>query len=189
MITFVCLMMPLVAFSQSWKENLYEKYTYRTFEKYQPANEKIDFSKIDYALLDAAIFYETNRQRAKYRKPAFRHSAGLEKSALRYSQDMVEEKFFSHSGKVIGRKTLSERIKFAGIENYSAGGENIAMTNYTSVSYIELAREFLLIWMKSPGHKRNILDENFKYLGCGCYFNSDQYAYATQIFSSDKETD
>jgi len=172
---------PLISTAQKkWNDDMYKKYTYKTFEKSNIANQTID--KIDYSLLNAAIFYETNRQRVKYRRKKFIHSKGLEKSAFRYSQDMVEKNFFSHSGKVKGRKKLSERLAYAGVESFGSIGENIAMRSGSNETYLSLAEKLLNQWMYSPGHKRNILDKTFKYLGAGAYFKSNGYSYATQIF-------
>lgn len=176
---------PLISMAQKkWDDELYVKYTYKTFEQSKLANQTISKDKLDYPLLCAAIFYETNRQRVKYRRKQFIHSKGLEKSAFRYSQDMVEKNFFSHSGKVKGRKKLSERVAYAGIESYGSIGENIAMRFGSNETYLSLAEKFLDQWMHSPGHKRNILDKSFNYMGAGAYFKSNGYVYATQIFSN-----
>ncbi len=182
-ITLLICILPMLGYSQAWTDKMYQKYTYKSFENYAPANKSIDFKQIDYKLLDAAIFYETNRQRAKKGRKRFKHSVGLEKAAQRYSQDMVEKKFFSHSGKVRGRKTLNQRLKYAGVNKYFSAAENIAMTSETQTNYLNLAKALLIIWMNSPGHRRNILDKSNFYIGCGAYFNKSDYVYSTQIFS------
>ena len=40
----------------------------------------------------------------------------------------------------------------------------------------------MVSWMESPGHKGNILDENLKYIGIGCFYHDDKY-YWVQCFS------
>ena len=53
-----------------WKNENYTIHNYKSFQKLAPIYEKIDIKKIDYDLLNAAIFYATNIQRLKYkRKP------------------------------------------------------------------------------------------------------------------------
>jgi uncharacterized protein YkwD len=71
----------------------------------------------------------------------------------------------------------------SGLKDYSAIGENIAMTSKTSTSYLLLAKELVDIWMKSPGHRANILNAEFNYLGCGAFFDKNNYVYATQAFA------
>ena len=59
--------------------------------------------------------------------------------------------------------------------NSKLNGENIAcgMTN---------ASEVMSKWMDSPGHKKNILDNDFNSIGIGCFKNGDVY-YWVQNFS------
>ena len=46
-------------------------------------------------------------------------------------------------------------------------GENIAMGSRLS------ARQVVSLWMHSPGHRRNILNRNYRYLGVGAYRSLD----------------
>ena len=65
---------------------------------------------------------------------------------------------------------------------------------YLSINRTSATGSFSLLvvkgWMASPGHKRNILDKDFKYLGCGSYYYKDPEwvdlfnAKSTQNFSS-----
>ena len=169
--------------AQTWSDDMYKDHTFRTFEKLNAANKNINFKNIDYKLLNAAIFFETNRQRKKYSKERFGHSIALEKSAQTHSKDMVVKSFFSHTSKVKSRKKLSQRIAFGGLQEYYAAGENIAMTSSTSTTYLALAKDLVNIWMKSPGHRKNILNPDFKFMGCGAYFYKQNAVYATQVFS------
>ena len=56
--------------------------------------------------------------------------------------------------------------------------ENIAAGIYGN----ETPEEVMVSWMESPGHKGNILDENLKYIGIGCFYHDDKY-YWVQCFS------
>jgi uncharacterized protein YkwD/glutaredoxin len=198
-----------------WSDADYDKYDYKSFQGYALANERIDMKKVDYALLNAAVFYETNRQRVLNGRSEFAHSPALENAAWNHSKDMADYKFFSHTSVVKGKKTFTDRLKLVGISN-TASGENILETfgiEYkagTSLSpkgkgvfyygskrienhtYLGLAKVFLDMWMNSPGHKANILNANFKYLGCGAYhfiktefYDMDQFK-GTQKFAAIK---
>ncbi|MBN2441580.1 MAG: CAP domain-containing protein [Spirochaetales bacterium] len=201
----------------AWTWADYEKYTYKTFAELPEANKRIDFKEIDYPLLHAAIFYETNRQRVLNNRKVFLHSPALEKAAKAHSDDMVTYKFFSHTSPVKGKKTMTQRLALVGIvKGYK--GENIADTfgieykagksvyspdqngGYFSYSfkgkpienhtYLGFAKDVLVQWMNSPGHRKNILDQRFTYLGTGAahynnakFFNMDNFK-STQNFGS-----
>lgn len=60
-------------------------------------------------------------------------------------------------------------------------GENIAVTyNYTSAEYV------MECWMDSPGHRDNILTEDYACIGIGCFECSDGCTYWVQLFGYDK---
>ena len=172
-----------------WSDDSYGKYNSDSFQKLEIVNQKIDVVNIDYPLLNAAIFYSTNLQREKYRKIPFIFSKYLTKAAQEHSEDMVEFKFYSHTSKVRGKKTMSERLKLVGISN-AFTAENIFDFFLKSPTYWSLAQGLVNGWMKSKGHRANILNKNYEYLGCGSknYFNKDWidsfYVKSTQNFSS-----
>lgn len=59
--------------------------------------------------------------------------------------------------------------------NYSTAGENIAM-GYAS------AQAVMEGWMKSPGHRENILSTKYTFIGVGCYNHNGVMCW-TQIFA------
>ncbi len=201
----------------AWTDEDYSKYDYATFAKLPDALERIDMNDIDYPLLHAAIFYETNRQRALKKLQVFGHSPALEKAAKGHSDDMVTYDFFSHTSIVKGRETVVKRIAGAGIVN-AACAENISEAfgieyqagkavytpkqngGYFSYSfrgarienhtYIGFAKALVDQWMNSPGHRANILNPAYKFLGTGAshfvkkdFFDMD-YFKCTQNFAS-----
>lgn len=63
--------------------------------------------------------------------------------------------------------------------NSSYAGENIMSGT------VKTSEGVMSVWMGSEGHKKNILNPNYKYLGVGCVNSSDsRHAYWVQIFSS-----
>lgn len=175
----------------SWKESDYEKYDIQKFQKLNVVNEKINIGNIDYELLKAAIFYATNIQRKKYKRTKFLFSKALGSAAQTHSINMVKLNFYSHTSKVKGEKTMTDRLKIVGIENaYMA--ENIYDYFQIEPTYWSMAVGLVDGWMKSKGHRENILDKNYLYLGCGVknYLNKDWsdyfYVKSTQNFSSKK---
>jgi uncharacterized YkwD family protein len=81
----------------------------------------------------------------------------LNKVAETKSQDMVNKGYFSHQSPTYG--SPFEMLKQFGI-SYRTAGENIAQGQRTP-------GEVVGAWMKSPGHRQNILNPQFDSIGVG----------------------
>jgi len=109
-----------------------------------------------------------------------RKSAGLQplsfdpeliKLARLKSQDMANKNYFSHTSPTYG--SPFDMLKSFGI-SYKYAGENLAGN-----SSVQAAHESL---MNSPGHRANILNANYNYIGIGIV-KSSKYGYLfTQLF-------
>lgn len=62
---------------------------------------------------------------------------------------------------------------------YAAAGENLAY-GFTTPADVVTA------WMNSEGHRKNILDPDFKYIGIGYYVNENGRVYCSQLFYTPK---
>lgn len=193
----------------AWSFEKYNYYTFNKFHQYSPAAKRINPDSIDYRLLHAAIFYETNRQRKKHHLPVFKHSRALEQAAYEHSKDMVEHEFFSHTSPLTGKKSFPDRLSLVGLDvGYRA--ENIAIAfaleyesgrpvftpvqngGYFSYTwkgvpldyrtYLDLADTVVQQWMNSPGHRKNILGINYNYLGVGAAFYRKKEFYNIGAF-------
>jgi len=98
--------------------------------------------------------------------------------AREYSRRMAEEHFFSHTDPE-GR-TVRERVDDAEIK-WRVVGENLAYSN----GYINPVAASLRSWMESPGHRRNILDTEFRRTAIGAWVGADGTVYLTEIFLKD----
>jgi uncharacterized protein YkwD len=109
-------------------DNQYSQYTYESFNKLPVANEEIDLENIDYDLLNAAIFYATNKQRKVFNKPQFQFYPLLRDAAVTQSAQMVKYNFFDHvNPKNAKLKNLKDRLEYVGGSGkYLAAGENIS---------------------------------------------------------------
>jgi uncharacterized protein YkwD len=191
-----------------WK---YENYalSYLDFLKIKKVNEQIDFSSINYPLLHAAIFYETNQERIKAGIPALMFHQSLESAAYGHALDMRTYDFFSHTSVVSGKESVGDRARIAGF-NWSRVGENIAISfgiNYEGGkpvyspdqnggyfsyeyrgdpilphTYLSFAKAIVNQWMNSPGHRANILNVNYSYLGIGAAHKKDDSFYMMDNF-------
>ena len=93
----------------------------------------------------------------------------LSRVARYKSQDMKDNKYFSHTSPTYG--SPFDMIKNFGI-TYRSAGENIAMGYKTPQAVVDG-------WMNSPGHRGNILNSSFTHIGVG-YVSSGNYW--TQMF-------
>jgi len=192
-IVVIALMLAsVISFAQSvWSDEFYSKYSYQTIADFKAINDTIVPERFDYKLLNAAIFFETNRHRVLYGLKPLKHDSRLENCAQGHSQDMADLDFFSHTSIVSGKYTLLQRagrvgitetyigeninetyiLKFNGEAYYppsqsgyfkSLNGEHIQVHTYQS-----LAIDIVNGWMNSSGHKANILNSNYTHLGVG----------------------
>jgi uncharacterized YkwD family protein len=97
-----------------------------------------------------------NQERSKAGVPPLKFDEKLQKMAQEKSDDMVEKSYFSHTSPTYGE--FSDMTKTFGI-SYKVAGENIAGS-----ASVERAHAAL---MNSPGHKRNILNPSYNYIGIG----------------------
>lgn len=125
-------------------------------------------SDIDYSDFVKKVVELTNAERAKYGLQSLELSDALCNAAQGHAEDMNSKNYFSHTSQ--DGRTVSDRIdKY--LSNYSCVGENIAYGYKSPESVVQG-------WMNSEGHRANILEPKFKYIGIG--YDSD---YWVQDFS------
>ncbi len=93
-----------------------------------------------------------------------------------HSQDMAVKSYFSHTGS--DGSQVNERADQRGVRNWQAIGENIAY-NRGFENPVEFAVER---WLKSPSHKQNLLNGQWKESGVGIAVTADGTYYFTQVF-------
>lgn len=106
----------------------------------------------------------TNQERAKNGLPALKVDATLSKMAHEKSRDMSANNYFSHTSPTYG--SPFDMMKTFGI-TYTYAGENIAMGQKTP-------EEVVNAWMNSAGHRANILNSHYTYIGVG-YVSQGNY--------------
>lgn len=179
-------------------QDFYEEYDCNTFFTIKDLQKRISKLFINEDLLNAAVFWYTNIERQKHGLPQFKYHNKLKQMATLQSRQMREHNFFDHENRFDNRyKTLSDRLEsvkddtFDGFvsfaENiadcpvikanesftfsfkndivhlYSLDGKEIYPFNYS-----EMAMTVVNAWMNSPGHRANIMNHDYIYLGCGC---------------------
>ena len=99
-----------------------------------------------------------------------RADAQLCRIARMKSQDMREKGYFSHTSPTYG--SPFDMLRQFGV-SYRTAGENIAMGYRTPQAVVDG-------WMNSPGHRANILNENYTSIGVGYIAEGN---YWTQLFA------
>lgn len=170
-----------LAAEPGWNRNNYKVIDHASFRKAEVFSKKINYSQIDYGLLNAAIFYLTNEQRVKRKLRPVEYVTELEIMAWNHSKQMAEKRFFSHiNTRDKSRRDTDNRAKLAGITNPGIA-ENIAYSTEDPETYMEVAAMLVKLWMDSKGHKENILSKSALQLGCGAYYYKGTW-YGTQNF-------
>ena len=99
------------------------------------------------------LYEAHNEIREKYSQPKFEEDKYLNKYADWWVKKMSERRSLRHSN-------IGYIMKYG----YSAVGENIAMGQQSD-------KEVMNSWMKSRGHRNNILNPRFNRIGCARYKN------------------
>ncbi len=129
-------------------------------------------SAADPALQADQVTYLTNLERRRAGLPPLKSNSALVKAAMDHARNMAASGFFEHTDPQ-GRGP-SERARAAG---YLEGcGENIAMGQRGPADSIAS-------WMRSPGHKGNILGKDYREMGAGFARSGKGVAYWVQMFA------
>ena len=204
----------LIVSGTAHSQTIYKELNHTNFRKNRAFNEVVDHEKFDRELLNACIFFATNEIRAKKRRSILKYNYALEKTAMIHSLDMAEMDFFSHTNPGnSSRREPEDRAREAGVQNPKIA-ENIIegfIIQYTSGmnvtipgpgefenpktgkklqphTYLSLTDDLMRMWMKSEGHRKNILSDKAIELGCGVAlyymtnFNDMPAVKATQCF-------
>lgn len=114
----------------------------------------------------------TNRERAKNGLSPLKADWQLSRVARYKSVDMRDKRYFSHTSPTYGSPfTMMKNFNIS----YRAAAENIAAGQTTPS---EVVQE----WMKSPGHRKNILDARMTHIGVGYAKGGSYRHYWTQMF-------
>ena len=105
-----------------------------------------------------------NLERSSRGLRPLRDNGRLARAAAGHSRDMVRRNFFSHVSP--GGSTMVQRIRQAGYLSGSRSytmGENLAWGTGSLGSPLKIVDS----WMRSPGHRANILQPRFQEIGVG----------------------
>lgn len=193
---FTCL----PGFAQTKEQKAYyTRISTENFRSNSLFNELIDFRKIDYARINAAIFFLTNEVRIRNHLPSLEYAPQLENSATLHAQDMLTENFFSHiNPNHKEKKTPNDRAILCHVSNpflaeniiegyglqyksnetvYLRGKGKFSKTPDGELlkphTYLSFGETLVTGWMNSKDHRKNILAKEAVQLGCGVSYFVD----------------
>jgi uncharacterized YkwD family protein len=114
-----------------------------------------------------------NQERAKAGVKPLTMDNELVKIARLKAQDMIDKKYFDHTSPTYGDPF--KMMKTFGI-TYGYAGENLAGNQTVENAHVSL--------MNSPGHRKNILNPNYTYIGIGIVDGGPYGKMFTQLFIS-----
>jgi hypothetical protein len=128
-----------------------------------------------------------NKERRSNGLNALEIDPKLQLMARRYSQEMIDNDFFSHTSPISGE--LLDRVTKAGVtDGWLLAGENLA-----GAPTVESAFQGL---MNSPTHKENILETKYTHVGIGSIdggpygkmFSQEFISYPKSTYSASSDT-
>ena len=176
------------------------------------ARQFLNPNHLNFNLLEQTLIYFTNKARRHYRLKPFSKENKLQNAARLHSLEMASLNYFSHESPVSKNRKLSDRLKNTGLSlSNTIMGENIGFDYFLKIAnvphykkyykgkwvyihhktgepigyqtYQEFASQMVIKWMKSPGHRKNILNRKFDRIGIGIavgIINEFHAIYVTQ---------
>ena len=135
---------------------------------------------------DARVLKLVNVERAKVKLKPLTLVGELDTTADKYAKRMATGDFFSHQDPVNGTRPW-DRAEKEGYNRWTRVAENIA-AGYSS------PEEVVKGWMRSPGHRANILNANYEHIGIGYHYmpndrgSSNWNHYWVQVFGAGDPT-
>jgi uncharacterized protein YkwD len=104
-----------------------------------------------------------NLERSQRGLPALRQNALLDAASVEHSQDMVRRDYFEHA--TPDGRSVGDRLRAIGYQRgvSASAGENIAYGVRDKSTPASIVRA----WMRSPGHRADILRPAFTEIGIG----------------------
>lgn len=131
------------------------------------------FTKTEIINYREQILDLTNKERAKVGKPQFTINYALQETAQHYAERMWNENFYAHTSPEGG--VLDDRINLSSYYKVDINNCNCREVNFAVGENIakgqSAPQEVMRDWMNSPGHRKNILSNDFTEIGIGLYGN------------------
>lgn len=121
-----------------------------------------------------AIVELTNRERAKAGRPALARESRLMRAAQLHAEQMAAARRMEHVIQGAQYPTPEDRLVAVGYR-FTATAENVSWNQPTASAAVEG-------WMRSAGHRTNMLSGSYTEMGAGYATNSAGQPYYVQVF-------
>ena len=180
---FLLLLSSNLSAQRKWKDEYYQKLNNENFRDFNLFKKELNPKKVDYKLINAAVFYVSNEARIERGLSEVKFDPNLEIMAWNHSKEMAKKDFFDHyNPKDKKRKNPDQRAKLAGIENPSIGENISASGGRLFANYLELADHLVDGWIDSPPHRKTLYSKGAVQLGCGVYFFDGLWQKNKEVF-------
>lgn len=135
------------------------------------------------AAIEAAVHRRVNEVRAEHDRSRLRHDAVVANVSREHSEDMHERDYFSHVSP--DGETPADRMSEHHPRPCRGVGENLALVQGGGDTPEEAARtadRAVDGWLRSEGHRENLLREGWDSEGIGVSVTDDGRVYVTQTF-------
>ena len=128
--------------------------------------------------IERIVFELINQERVANGLQPLAWDSALCRLARNHSEDMGGRRYFDHE--TPEGVFPKDRARAAGLRGFRVIAENIAYNK----GYENPGSYAVQQWMRSSGHRANILYSSFQYSAIGSYVASDGSVYLTQVFIS-----
>ena len=184
----IILLFPLLAFNAGekslnkielykkesyFKQQVYTEHNWKSFETLKEPRTVVDPNNYDLHLLNAAVFFATQKMRETKRVRVLQFSPQLRNAAVVHTDQMIEKNFFDHVNRTApALRTPEQRIGLFGI-GATALAENVDYTYIlvnSQSTYLQVAEKIVKDFYDSAPHRKNMLGKEFTHLGCAAIF-------------------
>ncbi|HEX7051418.1 MAG TPA: CAP domain-containing protein [Longimicrobiales bacterium] len=146
----------------------------------RPRREEPLALRIDPAELARRVAGAANRARRRAGVRPLSVDPALTRAARRYARELAQRQEIDHRSATPGRRTFRARIEAAGARARIAG-ENLARLTARAD---RLPAHVVRAWLRSAGHRENLLDPIFSRTGIGVWLGRDGVWYVVQYYAT-----
>ncbi|MEM6344184.1 MAG: CAP domain-containing protein [Bacteroidota bacterium] len=194
LVGLICLSWASADQLNDFEDKYYGSVSWERFSRSGIANRKIDLSNPDMEILNAAVFFASNKARAKQKLALLRFDPSLRNMARFHAQQMARFHFVSHDnprspryatvearGRQFNAQVNAENVASTFLHRYRSGSRYYAKPSpqgyvFFDASHQEIklhtywsfAEDIVQGWIDSPSHRRNLFHVQLKTLGCAC---------------------
>lgn len=144
------------------------------------APRRSNLLEIDLRKLEQALLAEANAARRRHGAGPLRRDPRLDRAAAAFARELAARQEIDHVSVRPGRATFRQRIHAEGVRARLAG-ENLARMTASASALPDRA---VAAWLRSRGHRSNLLERRFRRTGIGIWQGRDQVWYVVQLYAT-----